>query len=208
MIKSSKFYLILNIFSLHLLFDVRQSSIVNMLLISNQTFIRDIFSAFFNRSHYAVGAPKGEKAQGAVYICHSCFTGNHDKNKDIVIKGGNSNPPMSYGSRFGQALAAVNIDGRGADELVVGAPLHSEKDDHDFGVVKVYQITFSRVREVAELKPTQLTPGSRFGSAIENLGDIHNDGFEDFVVSAPYFGDDKFGAIFIYRGNEDFNFGK
>ena len=44
------------------------------------------------------------------------------------------------------------IDGRGADELVVGAPLHSEKDDHDFGVVKVYQIRFSQAREVKELK--------------------------------------------------------
>ena len=167
---------------------------------------------YFNRSHYAVGAPKGKKAQGTVYICHSCFTRDHDRNKDIVIKGDPNSPPnspVSYGSRFGQALAAVNIDGKGGDELVVGAPLHS-KDGHDFGVVKVYKITFPtwKPEEVQIPIPTQLTPGSRFGSAIENLGDIHNDGFEDFVVSAPYFGDDKFGAIFIYRGNEDFNFGK
>ena len=157
-----------------------------------------------NRSDYAVGAPKGEKAQGTVYICHRCFTRNHDKSKDIVIKGGG----VSYGSRFGQALAAVNIDNKVRDELVVGAPLHSENNDPDFGMVKVYQITFSAAKEVSELKPPQLTPGSRFGSAIENLGDIHNDGFEDFVVSAPYFGDNKAGAIFIYRGNVDFNFGK
>ena len=170
---------------------------------------------FHNRSHYAVGAPKGKAAQGAVYICHSCFTSDHNDAKDIVIKGGESNPPMSYGSRFGQALAAVDIDGRGADELVVGAPLHSENDDHDFGAVKVYQIISNqqKAKEIADLKPRELTPGSRFGSAIENLGDIHNDGFEDFVVSAPYFGDDKAGAIFIYRGrlyrgNLDFNFGK
>ena len=147
------------------------------------------------------------KAQGTVYICHSCFTEDHDKNKDIVIKG-DTNSPVSYGSRFGQALAAVNIDNRGGDELVVGAPLHSEKDDHDLGVVKVYKITFYQAKEVAELKPPQLTPGSRFGSAIENVGDIHNDGFEDFVASAPYFGDDKAGAIFIYHGNEDLCFGK
>ena len=167
---------------------------------------------YFNRSHYAVGAPKGKKAQGTVYICHSCFTRDHDRNKDIVIKGDPNSPPnspVSYGSRFGQALAAVNIDGKGGDELVVGAPLHSE-EEHDFGVVKVYQIISNqrKAKEVAELKPPQLTPGSRFGSAIENLGDIHNDGFDDFVVSAPYFGDDKAGAIFIYRGNVDFNFGK
>ena len=46
-----------------------------------------------------------------------------------------------------------------------------------------------------------VTSGSRFGSAVENLGDIHNDGFEDFAVGAPYFGDDRAGAVFIYRGN-------
>ena len=182
------------------------------MLISKQAFHREILSTYFNRSHYAVGAPKGKKAQGSVYICHSCFTRNHDEKKDIVIKGADSKPPdqtTTYGSRFGQALAAVNIDGKGVDELVVGAPLHSE-EEHDFGVVKVYQIISNprKAKEVAELKPPQLTPGSRFGSAIENLGDIHNDGFEDFVVSAPYFGDNKIGAIFIYRGNEDFSFGK
>ena len=178
------------------------------MLISKQGLHREILSTYFNRSHYAVGAPKGVKAQGTVYICHSCFTEDHDKDKDIVIKG-DTNSPVSYGSRFGQALAAVNIDNSGGDELVIGAPLHSE-EEHDFGVVKVYQIISNewKAKEVAELKPPQLTPGSRFGSAIENLGDIHNDGFEDFVVSAPYFGDDKFGAIFIYRGNVDFNFGK
>ena len=62
--------------------------------------------------------------------------------------------------------------------------------------------------EVVEISPPELTSGSQFGSAVENLGDIHNDGFEDFAVSAPYFGDNKAGAVFIYRGNRNFKFGK
>ena len=42
---------------------------------------------YFNRSDYAVGAPKGEKAQGMVYICHRCFASDHNNNLDIKITG-------------------------------------------------------------------------------------------------------------------------
>ena len=48
-----------------------------------------------------------------------------------------------------------------------------------------------------------LVSGSRFGSAIANLGDLQKDGFEDFAVGAPYGGTDHAGAVFIYRGSLD-----
>ena len=51
-----------------------------------------------------------------------------------------------------------------------------------------------------------LASGSRFGSAIANLGDLQKDGFEDFAVGAPYDGADHGGAIYVYRGTKDFNF--
>ena len=58
--------------------------------------------------------------------------------------------------------------------------------------------------------PKSLTRGCQFGSAVENLGDIHNDGYEDFAVSAPYLKNqngDVMGAVFVYRGGrlESFN---
>ena len=101
--------------------------------------------------------------------------------------------------------AAAQVIAESIDNLYIEDVIASLAGDN---VVLIITPNENKAKEVAELKPPQLTPGSRFGSAIENLGDIHNDGFEDFVVSAPYFGDDKFGAIFIYRGNKDFNFGK
>ena len=162
------------------------------------------------RSHYAVGSPKSKNGRGAVYICHSCFTHEHNPRKDLAIEG--DKITLSFGSRFGQALAAVNFDGKGGDELVVGAPLHSTPEKYDVGKVKVFTFQGSskwQSEEVRELSPPELTSGSQFGSAIENLGDIHNDGFEDFAVSAPYFGDNKAGAVFIYRGNSEiWQFGK
>ena len=71
------------------------------------------------RNHYAVGAPKGKDAKGTVYICHKCFTSDHISSRDITIRGGKT---VSYGARFGQTLAAVNVDGQNNrnDELVVG----------------------------------------------------------------------------------------
>ena len=51
-----------------------------------------------------------------------------------------------------------------------------------------------------------LASGSRFGSAIANLGDLQQDGFEDFAVGAPYDGNNHEGAIYIYRGTWNFNF--
>ena len=95
--------------------------------------------------------------------------------------------------------------------MIVGAPLHSTTDKYDVGKVKIFSFSLDRKwrsKVEVEISPPELTSGSQFGSAIENLGDIHNDGFEDFAVSAPYFGDNKAGAVFIYRGNRRFKFGK
>ena len=112
-------------------------------------------------------------------------------------------------------MAAVDINNaRDGDELVVGAPLHSTTDKYDVGKVKIFSFSLNRREKweskvEVEISPPELTSGSQFGSAVENLGDIHNDGFEDFAVSAPYFGDNKAGAVFIYRGNSEiWKFGK
>ena len=48
---------------------------------------------------------------------------------------------------------------------------------------------------------------SRFGSSIANIGDIHKDGLEDFAVGAPGGGENGAGAVFIFHGCTDYNFG-
>ncbi len=37
----------------------------------------------------------------------------------------------------------------------------------------------------------------QFGTAIENVGDIDQDGYEDVAISAPY---QDMGVVYIYRG--------
>ena len=47
---------------------------------------------------------------------------------------------------------------------------------------------------------------SRFGSALASIGDLQNDGFDDFIVGAPYAGENGAGKIFIFRGSPNFDF--
>ena len=48
------------------------------------------------------------------------------------------------------------------------------------------------------VKPISKTSGARMGAAVNRIGDINNDGCEDFVVGAP--GEEGGGAIYVFRG--------
>ena len=80
------------------------------------------FSFNLDKEHFVVGAPNANNLQGRAYICHDCFGTNYYKNGRTLIP----LRPQS-GERFGHAVAAVDINGDGYDEVVVGAPLHVKK---------------------------------------------------------------------------------
>ena len=81
--------------------------------------------------HFAVGAPKANKLTGRVYVCYKCFypkserKDGKDKNPSFQVELEASK--KQTGERFGAAVAAVDLDGDGIDELVIGAPLYSSK---------------------------------------------------------------------------------
>ena len=53
------------------------------------------------------------------------------------------------------------------------------------------------------LTPDERLPdGARYGSSILNIGKLDDDQFDDFVVGAPYGGEDHQGVIYLYRGSE------
>ena len=77
---------------------------------------------------YAVGAPNPDAYHGRVYICPNCFeeedVKRYQKTYDInlnalELKG------HQFGERFGQTICAVDLNGDGYHDLVVGAPLHA-----------------------------------------------------------------------------------
>ena len=46
----------------------------------------------------------------------------------------------------------------------------------------------------------------RFGASLANLGFLDSDRYQDFAVGAPYDGENREGAVYIYRGSINFNF--
>ena len=78
----------------------------------------------FNKhfEQFVVGSPKAKNLQGRAYICFDCFgTRSHKNERELEP----TNPQT--GERFGAAVAAVDFDGDGLDDVIVGAPLHSKK---------------------------------------------------------------------------------
>ena len=72
---------------------------------------------------YAFAAPSGESLFGATYICPDCFG---DGTNEGVFTTTVELSGYQIGERFGHSLCAVDINGDKYDDLVVGAPLHSE----------------------------------------------------------------------------------
>ncbi|XP_077175658.1 integrin alpha-4 isoform X1 [Paroedura picta] len=106
------------------------------------------------------------------------------------------------GSYFGAAVCAVDLNGDGFSDLLVGAPMHSKVREE--GKVYVY-INSGSESEMIELDIVLAGSdlyAARFGESIANLGDIDNDGFEDVAIGAPQENDLE-GAVYIYNGRED-----
>ena len=78
------------------------------------------------KTDVAVGAPKTNRLMGRVYLCKDCFWSKDWRRRlhqeSAVIEG------TQAGSRFGHSVCSVNLNGRGRDEVVVGAPLFSKKE--------------------------------------------------------------------------------
>ncbi|KAL5007244.1 hypothetical protein ScPMuIL_016050 [Solemya velum] len=140
------------------------------------------------REYLVTGAPR-MKETGAVYIFHMSSTGKWLK--EII--------GTEFGGYFGAALCAVDVDNDGMDDLLVGAPMVSTEYVEE-GRVFVY---LSKGLMIFEEQPVPLYGSkteSRFGTAIAQLGDINNDGFNDVAVGAPL-EDEHRGAVYIYNGH-------
>ena len=69
-----------------------------------------------------MAAPSAARLLGAVYICPNCFDDGEEGSFHDTI----SITGYQIGERFGHSLCSVDINGDGYDDLVVGAPLHTE----------------------------------------------------------------------------------
>uniref|UniRef100_A0AAY4E1E5 Integrin alpha-2 domain-containing protein n=1 Tax=Denticeps clupeoides TaxID=299321 RepID=A0AAY4E1E5_9TELE len=94
------------------------------------------------------------------------------------------------GSYYGSSLCAVDLNGDGLSDLLVGAPMYSEQRDE--GQVTVYL-------KVAVLNGDN-SYNAHFGESISAIGDIDDDGYQDVAIGAPK-EDDYGGVVYIYHGS-------
>ncbi|XP_053925877.1 integrin alpha-6 isoform X2 [Cuculus canorus] len=101
-------------------------------------------------------------------------------------------------SSFGYDVAVVDLNNDGWQDIVVGAPQYFDRSGDIGGAVYVY---INRQGKWEGVKPIRLngTADSMFGLAVENIGDINQDGYPDIAVGAPY---DGFGKVYIYHGSK------
>ncbi|XP_057656467.1 integrin alpha-PS2 isoform X1 [Diorhabda carinulata] len=144
----------------------------------------------------AVGMPRGNKLRGKVLL----FTWDLVNYKNITIS-------KQIGSYFGYALAAADVNGDKKLDLIVGAPMHTEPNtEGKYDVGRVY-VFYQSSNFLESFNKSHFLDGinskGRFGHALASLGDLNQDGFDDFAVGAPYDGPNGRGAVYIYYGSKE-----
>lgn len=117
------------------------------------------------------------------------------------------------GEQFGASLAVSDFNGDQRDDIVVGAPHHTNYNSselkYEVGAVYIYyQSEDSNYQGEPDIILRGESTGGRFGLAVAGLGDIDGDGYNDLAVGAPYERLDETkqegsGTVYIYQGSLD-----
>ncbi|KAM9831708.1 integrin alpha-3b [Neosynchiropus ocellatus] len=143
-----------------------------------------------SRDEYTVvtGSPRDE-AKGSVMF---------GKKKDqifeltLILRG------EQVGSYFGNCLAVTDLNNDDWNDVIVGAPFYFDRTKDVEGAVYIYMNENGSFQKTA----TTVLKGPRksaFGFAVAAIGDVNQDGFQDFAVGAPFH---KSGRVYIWSGSE------
>ncbi|KAI5709931.1 hypothetical protein M8J75_004281 [Diaphorina citri] len=142
---------------------------------------------FSGESGVAVGIPRGARLLGKVAL----YTTNMTNLQNITGE--------QLGAYFAYAVTTSDVDGDGADDLIIGAPLYTNPTNNvgHYETGRIYVTYKFRRLHTRDGKNSK----ARFGLSLCNLGDINKDGFGDFAVGAPYDGPNERGVVYIYHGS-------
>ncbi|GCC29642.1 hypothetical protein chiPu_0008085 [Chiloscyllium punctatum] len=139
---------------------------------------------------YVAGGPRHNHT-GAVFVLKQST--DDELAIEHVIMGSQT------GSYFGSSVAIADLDNDSWKDIIVGAPHYFDQKKEISGAVYIYMNEAGQF----SVEPNLVINGSKdsmFGYAINTIGDINQDGFQDIAVGAPYDGP---GKLFIYHGSKD-----
>ena len=149
-------------------------------------------------SDVIVGAPFWNvspiQTQGRVYI----YFGGTDADNipDIVLDRANFGPAY-----FGLSVASAgDVDADGYSDILIGAPLATNEGGvTPTGRAFIYKFSATGLN-IANLRIDDGYP-SLLGYDVSEAGDLNGDGFDDFVVGAPYYLSNQGCAYVFFGGN-------
>ncbi|XP_077358400.1 integrin alpha-3b isoform X2 [Festucalex cinctus] len=135
------------------------------------------------------GSPRYE-SKGSVIV--AVTTDNMFKSVRII-------PGEQVGSYFGSSLAVTDLNNDSWNDLIVGAPFYFDRMKDEGGAVYIYMNENGSFQTI----PTVVLKGpafSAFGITVAAIGDVNQDGFQDFAVGAPFHGT---GKVYIWMGSSE-----
>ncbi|XP_051259735.1 integrin alpha-6 isoform X2 [Dicentrarchus labrax] len=138
------------------------------------------------------GAPRANHS-GAVVLLKK----ENDVSNRLLVEHILHGPGLA--SSFGYDVAVVDLNNDGWQDIVVGAPQFYMKNRDIGGAVYVYINQAGRWERITPIRLNG-TKDSMFGIAVENIGDINQDSYEDIAIGAPY-DDGGAGNVYIYHGS-------
>ncbi|XP_051571367.1 integrin alpha-3 [Myxocyprinus asiaticus] len=143
------------------------------------------------------GAPR-DGAKGSVMMAESLKNSNMEEK--LILKA--TVMGKQVGSYFGNSIALVDLNNDGWKDLIVGAPFFFDRKTEKGGAVYIYMNQNGSFHDNDDVILTG-PKDSAFGMAVVAVGDINQDGFQDFAIGAPYH---ESGRVYIWIGNKDGHF--
>jgi hypothetical protein len=161
-------------------------------------------TALPNDGQWAVGACgfSDSKLPGRAYVFDGMAAGAASAQDTAVATVLGEGPPWDG---TGLLLDSLDFDGDGVSDLLASG-YENAVAGKESGSVYVSLGPFSGARTFADgLIWRGEAPGDRAGSTIAGVGDVDNDGYDDFAVGAHGYGDlsDRSGRAYVVRGGSD-----